>query len=56
MLGALLEKSGVPYNIFERAAAVKPLGMSIVNTKKQQRGQSNDGHKDENRGTKSKST
>lgn len=30
MLGALLEKSGVPYNIFERAAAVKPLGMSIA--------------------------
>lgn len=33
MLGALLEKSGVPYNIFERAAAVKPLGMSVVNIK-----------------------
>jgi hypothetical protein len=28
MLGALLEKSGVPYQIFERAAAVKPLGTS----------------------------
>lgn len=27
MLGALLEKSGVPYTIFERAATVKPLGM-----------------------------
>ncbi|KAF9155826.1 hypothetical protein BG015_008403 [Linnemannia schmuckeri] len=27
MLGALLEKSGVPYQIFERAAAVKPLGI-----------------------------
>jgi len=27
MLGALLEKSDVPYAIFERAAAVKPLGM-----------------------------
>jgi cation diffusion facilitator CzcD-associated flavoprotein CzcO len=26
MLGALLEKSGVPYLIFERATAVKPLG------------------------------
>lgn len=29
MLGALLEKSGVPYTIFERAATVKPLGMLI---------------------------
>ncbi|KAF9136765.1 hypothetical protein BG015_003027 [Linnemannia schmuckeri] len=31
MMGALLEKSGVPYTIFERAVAVKPLGsvMSI---------------------------
>ncbi|KAK5823632.1 hypothetical protein F5H01DRAFT_334891 [Linnemannia elongata] len=29
MLGALLEKSGVPYNIFERAAAVKPLGSAM---------------------------
>lgn len=28
MLGALLEKSDVPYLIFERASAVKPLGMS----------------------------
>jgi 2-polyprenyl-6-methoxyphenol hydroxylase-like FAD-dependent oxidoreductase len=27
MLGTLLEKSNVPYAIFERAAAVKPLGM-----------------------------
>lgn len=27
MLGALLEKSNVPYAIFERATAVKPLGM-----------------------------
>lgn len=26
MLGALLEKSNVPYTIFERAAMVKPLG------------------------------
>jgi cation diffusion facilitator CzcD-associated flavoprotein CzcO len=34
MLGALLEKSGVPYNIFERAASVKPLGMSMVDTKR----------------------
>ncbi|KAG0308293.1 hypothetical protein BGZ97_000101 [Linnemannia gamsii] len=29
MLGALLEKSGVPYNIFERAASVKPLGSAM---------------------------
>ncbi|KAF9537188.1 hypothetical protein EC957_008679 [Mortierella hygrophila] len=29
LLGALLEKSGVPYNIFERAAAVKPLGSAM---------------------------
>jgi len=28
LLGALLEKSGVPYQIFERATTVKPLGMS----------------------------
>lgn len=27
LLGALLEKAGVPYNIFERATVVKPLGM-----------------------------
>lgn len=27
MMGALFEKSGVPYTIFERAVAVKPLGM-----------------------------
>lgn len=26
MLGALLERQGVPYTILERAAAVKPLG------------------------------
>ncbi|KAG0289946.1 hypothetical protein BGZ96_006548 [Linnemannia gamsii] len=30
MLGALLEKSGVPYTIFERSAAVKPLGSAMV--------------------------
>ncbi|KAG0210489.1 hypothetical protein BGX33_004909 [Mortierella sp. NVP41] len=30
MLGALLEKSGVPYAIFERAPAVKPLGSAMV--------------------------
>ncbi|KAK3830313.1 MAG: hypothetical protein J3R72DRAFT_456226 [Linnemannia gamsii] len=29
MLGALLEKSSVPYIIFERATAVKPLGSAI---------------------------
>ncbi|KAK3830611.1 MAG: hypothetical protein J3R72DRAFT_455830 [Linnemannia gamsii] len=29
MLGALLEKSDVPYTIFERAAAVKPLGSAM---------------------------
>lgn len=29
MLGALLEKQGVPYTIFERAPTVKPLGVSI---------------------------
>ncbi|KAF9907147.1 hypothetical protein EC991_011287 [Linnemannia zychae] len=29
MLGALLEKSGVPYTIFERAAVVKPLGSAM---------------------------
>jgi 2-polyprenyl-6-methoxyphenol hydroxylase-like FAD-dependent oxidoreductase len=35
MLGALLEKSGVPYRIFERATTVKPLGtwlMGIYNS------------------------
>ncbi|KAF9136069.1 hypothetical protein BGW39_008032 [Mortierella sp. 14UC] len=30
MLGALLEKSGVPYLIFERATAVKPLGSAMA--------------------------
>ncbi|KAG0371853.1 hypothetical protein BGX24_001076 [Mortierella sp. AD032] len=30
MLGALLEKSGVPYTIFERTAVVKPLGSAMV--------------------------
>lgn len=30
LLGALLEKSGVPYTIFERAATVKPLGICIT--------------------------
>ncbi|KAK3813848.1 MAG: hypothetical protein JOS17DRAFT_450579 [Linnemannia elongata] len=30
MLGALLEKSGVPYTIFERAATVKPLGAGMA--------------------------
>ncbi|KAF9125075.1 hypothetical protein BGW39_007675 [Mortierella sp. 14UC] len=30
MLGALLEKSGVPYTIFERASAVKPLGSGMA--------------------------
>ncbi|KAF9902141.1 hypothetical protein EC991_005254 [Linnemannia zychae] len=30
MLGALLEKSGTPYTIFERTAAVKPLGSAMV--------------------------
>ncbi|KAF9093604.1 hypothetical protein BGX23_003107 [Mortierella sp. AD031] len=30
MLGALFEKSGVPYTIFERAAAVKPLGSAMA--------------------------
>ncbi|KAF9907148.1 hypothetical protein EC991_011288 [Linnemannia zychae] len=29
MLGGLLEKSGVPYKIFERATAVKPLGSAM---------------------------
>ncbi|KAG0271502.1 hypothetical protein BGZ95_000675 [Linnemannia exigua] len=29
MLGALLEKSGVPYTIFERATTVKPLGSAM---------------------------
>ncbi|KAF9136762.1 hypothetical protein BG015_003024 [Linnemannia schmuckeri] len=29
MLGALLEKSGVPYAIFERATTVKPLGSAM---------------------------
>lgn len=29
LLGNLLEKSNVPYTIFERAAAVKALGMYI---------------------------
>ncbi|KAG0368292.1 hypothetical protein BGX24_002881 [Mortierella sp. AD032] len=29
MLGALLEKSGVPYKIFERATVVKPLGSAM---------------------------
>ncbi|KAF9117953.1 hypothetical protein BGW39_001632 [Mortierella sp. 14UC] len=29
MLGALLEKSGVPYRIFERASKVKPLGSAM---------------------------
>lgn len=28
MLGALLEKSNVPYLIFERAATIKPLGIT----------------------------
>lgn len=32
MLGALLEKSGVPYTIFERTTAVKPLGMLLYST------------------------
>ncbi|KAK3814504.1 MAG: hypothetical protein J3R72DRAFT_55794 [Linnemannia gamsii] len=30
MLGALLEKSGVRYTIFERAAIVKPLGSAMA--------------------------
>ncbi|KAF9933389.1 hypothetical protein FBU30_005598 [Linnemannia zychae] len=30
MLGALLEKSNIPYMIFERAAAVKPLGSAMT--------------------------
>ncbi|KAG0293588.1 hypothetical protein BGZ96_002633 [Linnemannia gamsii] len=30
MLGALLEKQGVPYNIFERASTVKPLGSGMA--------------------------
>ncbi|KAG0288742.1 hypothetical protein BGZ96_007498 [Linnemannia gamsii] len=30
LLGALLEKSGVPYTIFERAATVKPLGSALA--------------------------
>ncbi|KAG0062130.1 hypothetical protein BGZ89_010909 [Linnemannia elongata] len=29
MMGALFEKSGVPYTIFERAVAVKPLGSAM---------------------------
>ncbi|KAF9095596.1 hypothetical protein BGX29_008959 [Mortierella sp. GBA35] len=29
MLGALLEKAGIPYMVFERAAAVKPLGSAL---------------------------
>ncbi|KAG0260760.1 hypothetical protein BGZ95_004363 [Linnemannia exigua] len=29
MLGALLEKSGVPYKIFERSSTVKPLGSAM---------------------------
>ncbi|KAF9102597.1 hypothetical protein BGX29_004399 [Mortierella sp. GBA35] len=29
MLGALLEKAGIPYTIFERAATVKPLGSAL---------------------------
>lgn len=31
MLGALLEKSNVPFAIFERAVTVKPLGMKKKN-------------------------
>ena len=31
MLGALLEKSGVPYAIFERATTVKPFGTLVAN-------------------------
>lgn len=30
LLGALLEKAGVPYQIFERATTVKPLGIYAV--------------------------
>ncbi|KAG9071575.1 hypothetical protein KI688_005787 [Linnemannia hyalina] len=30
LLGVLLEKSGVPYTIFERAATVKPLGSALA--------------------------
>ncbi|OAQ32598.1 FAD/NAD(P)-binding domain-containing protein [Linnemannia elongata AG-77] len=30
LLGALLEKSGVPYQIFERATTVKPLGSALA--------------------------
>ncbi|KAF9911532.1 hypothetical protein EC991_003335 [Linnemannia zychae] len=30
MLGALLEKSGVPFTIFERASSVKPLGSAMA--------------------------
>ncbi|KAG0355565.1 hypothetical protein BGX24_006637, partial [Mortierella sp. AD032] len=30
MLAALLEKSGVPYTVFERATTVKPLGSAMV--------------------------
>lgn len=30
LLGALLEKAGVPFKIFERASVVKPLGMSTL--------------------------
>ncbi|KAI9236553.1 MAG: hypothetical protein BYD32DRAFT_437338 [Podila humilis] len=30
MLGAFLEKAGVPYDIFERAAIVKPLGSAMA--------------------------
>ncbi|KAF9911533.1 hypothetical protein EC991_003336 [Linnemannia zychae] len=30
MLGALLERSGTPYTIFERATTVKPLGSAMV--------------------------
>lgn len=29
-LGGLLERSGIPYTIFERAASVKPVGMVPV--------------------------
>ncbi|KAG0279881.1 hypothetical protein BGZ95_011984 [Linnemannia exigua] len=30
LLGALLEKAGIPYTIFERATTVKPLGSAMV--------------------------
>lgn len=30
MLGALLERQGVPYTILERAATIKPLGRLTV--------------------------